>query len=178
MIVAADDGARLAAVLARLDDGDGRHVVVVTDRPDVLSTRTGALRRYSPRRRRWPWSPSCRPAASCRRCAAASCASAACASGGGLPTLASAPVRTESTRPDVSVAVAADAARRLARIHDPEDPDEAAGACPTSVALSRVLARAGLAAIDDSIAIAAGWRSAAGPTASRRATAIPGRRSA
>ena len=37
---------RLAAVLARLDDGDGRHVVVVTDRPDVLSTRTGALRRY------------------------------------------------------------------------------------------------------------------------------------
>ena len=27
------------------------------------------------------------------------------------------------------------------RIHDPEDPDEADGACPTSVALSRLLAR-------------------------------------
>ncbi len=46
MIAAADDGARLAAILSRLDRSDGRHVVVVTDRPDVLSTRTGALRRH------------------------------------------------------------------------------------------------------------------------------------
>ena len=46
MIAAADDGSHLAAILSRLDPSDGRHVVVVTDRPDVLSTRTGALRRY------------------------------------------------------------------------------------------------------------------------------------
>ena len=38
--------AALAGVLAALDDSDGRHVVVVTDRPELLSNRTGALRRY------------------------------------------------------------------------------------------------------------------------------------
>ena len=46
LIAAADDGSRLAAIISRLEPISGRHVVVVTDRPDVLSTRTGALRRY------------------------------------------------------------------------------------------------------------------------------------
>ena len=46
LIAAADDGTRLAAILARLESTDDRHVVVLTDRPDTLSARTGALRRY------------------------------------------------------------------------------------------------------------------------------------
>ena len=50
-MTAADDAERVAAALDRLDDGDPRHVVVVTDRPDLLAQRTGPLRRFlGPRR--------------------------------------------------------------------------------------------------------------------------------
>ena len=158
MIAAADDGPRIAAILARLDPCDGRHVVVVTDRPDVLSTRTGAMRRHL-------------------ATAPSAAVIAVVPSGGVAPPLCRGELRIGSLcvarwSPDstsatssyrvhaagLSVTVAEDAARRIARIHDPEDPDEAAGACPTSVALSQLLARAGLAEVDDSIAIAARWR--------------------
>ena len=46
MVVAADDAERLATVLGQLDAGDDRHVLVATDRPELLAMRTGALRRY------------------------------------------------------------------------------------------------------------------------------------
>ncbi len=132
--------------------------MVLTDRPDLLSTRTGVLRRYLAA------APSVAVIAVVRH-------------GGVMPPLCRSELRIGSLcigrwSPDVttatgshrvhaagvSVAVAGDAARRLARLHDPEDPDETLGACPASVPLSRLLARTGLAAIDDSIAIAARWR--------------------
>ena len=158
-IVAADDGGRLADVLAGLDDGDGRHVVVVTDRPDALSNRTGALRRFLAAAPSIAVVAVVRPDGVvpplCRgelrigsRCIGRWCPD--------LATIAAVPSRVHAA--GISMAMAAEAARRLARIHDPEDPDGAAGACPTSVALSRVLSRRGLAAVDDSIAIAATWR--------------------
>ena len=165
MIAAADDGARVAAILASLDPGDGRHVVVLTDRPDALSTRTGALRRHL------ATAPSVAVIAAVR-------------SGGVVPPLCRSELRIGSLCvgrwfPDstsvttshrihaagLSLTAAEHAARRIARIHDPEDPDEAEGACPTSVALSQLLARTGLAAIDDSIAIAARWRAGCRSTA-------------
>ena len=144
-IVAADDGGHLAAVLSRLDDGDGRHVVVVTDRPDALANRTGALRRYLAAAPSTAVVAVVRPDSTvpplCRselrigsRCIGRWCPD--------LAMVTAAPSRVHAA--GISIAVAADAARRLARIHDPEDPDEAAGACPTSVALSRVLSRRGL----------------------------------
>ena len=45
-LIVAADGWQPGGRPRCLDDGDGRHVVVVTDRPDLLSTRTGALRRF------------------------------------------------------------------------------------------------------------------------------------
>ena len=164
LVAAADDGSRVAAILAQLDPTDVRHVVVLTDRPDLLSTRTGVLRRYLAA------APSVAVIAVVRH-------------GGVMPPLCRSELRIGSLgigrwSPDattatgshrvhaagVSVAVAGDAARRLARLHDPEDPDETLGACPASVPLSRLLFRTGLAAIDDSIAIAARWRVGCGIT--------------
>ena len=159
LIAAADDGTRLTAILARLESTDDRHVVVLTDRPDTLSARTGALRRYL------AGAPSVAVIAVVEH-------------GGTVPPLCRSELRigslcagrwsdrqTDSGRQlavhaaGVTLAVACDAARRLARIHDPEDPIEVASACPMSVALSRVLARSGPMPIDDSIGIAATWRS-------------------
>jgi S-DNA-T family DNA segregation ATPase FtsK/SpoIIIE len=162
-VVAADDGARLVAALGRLDDSDGRHVVVVTDRPDTLSTRTGPLRRYVS--------------------SAPSVAIVALVPAGGVaPSLCRSELRVGSmctgrwtadvgaSSPScrvhaagLSVSAAGDAARRLAGLHDPEDPAEATGACPSSVMLSHTLARGGGPAIDDPIAIAAGWRAESRP---------------
>ena len=158
MIAAADDGKRVAAILARLEGADDRHVVVVTDRPEVLATRTGAVRRYL------AGAPSV-------------AVIAVVPSGGAVPPLCRSELRIGSLcdgrfvvdgpppgRPlsvhaaGVSAAVATDAARRLARIHDPEDPGEADQACPTSVALSRVVARCHATTLDDAIGIAARWR--------------------
>ena len=57
-VVAADDAERLAAMLAGAGDPPGRHVVVVTDRADLLAVRTGALRRFLGGPARRPCSPS------------------------------------------------------------------------------------------------------------------------
>ena len=158
LIAAVEDGGRLADVLAGLDDSDGRHVVVVTDRPELLSNRTGALRRYL--------------------ATAPSVAVIAVVQPGGVvpplcrselrigslcvarwfPDVATVTVSSRVHAAGVSADIAGDAARRMAQVHDPENPAEADGACPTSVALSRVLARRGLTALDDSIAVAAAWR--------------------
>ena len=45
-VVGADDADAVVATLAAADDGTGRHVLVVTDRADLLALRTGALRRF------------------------------------------------------------------------------------------------------------------------------------
>ena len=122
-IVAADDGARLAGVLAGLHVDDGRHVVVVTDRPDALSNRTGVLRRFlavepsiavvAVVRPDGVVPPLCRGELRIgSRCIGRWCPD--------LATIASVP----SSAAGISMAMAAEAARRLARVHDPEDPDE------------------------------------------------------
>ncbi len=159
MIAAADDGPRLAAILARLDPGDGRHVVVVTDRPDVLSTRTGALRRYL--------------------AAAPSVAVVAVVpSGGVVPPLCRGELRIGSLcvgrwSPDVHVGDRFVPGSRRRTVRRPWPTTQLAGSPGSTTQrirtrrrepvrrrwhCSRLLARAGLAAIDDSIAIAARWR--------------------
>jgi S-DNA-T family DNA segregation ATPase FtsK/SpoIIIE len=45
-VVDAGDAAAVAEALLRLDDGAVRHTLVVTDRPDLLASRTGSLRRF------------------------------------------------------------------------------------------------------------------------------------
>ena len=158
LIVAADDPGAVAGVFGRLDDGDSRHVVVVTDRPELLATRTGALRRFL-------------------GSASSVAVVAVVGDGGSVPSMCRSLLEIGSLGharwcPDTStatnsltlhaagltVADADDAARRLARLHDPEDPCEAAGATPATVSLSRLLTRCGQGAVDDPIAIAAGWR--------------------
>ena len=75
----------------------------------------------------------------------------------------------------LSIADADDAARRLARLHDPEDPGEAAGAMPTAVSLTSLLERCDQGAVDDPIAIAAAWRTGRdpGPSPDARADGRP-----
>lgn len=167
LIVGADDSDALADVLGRLADGDPRHVVVVTDRGDLLATRTGPLRRYL-------------------ESASSVAVVAAVPDRGGVPSTCRSVLEIGSLWiarwcPDVSVATtsstlhaagvalpdADELARRLARLHDPEDPCDAASATPASVTLSSLHAACGLGTVDDPIAIAARWRPS---TDSRRRT--------
>lgn len=161
-VVAADDGARLNDVLGRLDDGDERHVLVVTDRADLLSTRTGPLRRYLGS----AGSVAVVAVAGERSAVPSMCRSLLEVGSLGqarwCPDTSVATSSSSLHAAGVSVADAADAARRLARLHDPEDPFEAVGATPATVALSTLMTRAGRNAVDDAIAIAAGWRSSLG----------------
>jgi DNA segregation ATPase FtsK/SpoIIIE, S-DNA-T family len=157
MVAAADDQARLTAILAHLDGDDGRHVVVVTDRPDALSTRTGALRRLLAAAPSVAVIAVVRPGGVVPPLCRSELRVGSLCTGRWCPDLTSAPASHRIHAAGVSAAAAGAAARRIARLHDPEDPDDAAGACPVSVTLSRMLARSGRAAIDDPIAIAATW---------------------
>jgi S-DNA-T family DNA segregation ATPase FtsK/SpoIIIE len=167
LIADADDAIGLSAMIERLEGSDGRHVVVVTDRPDVFAARTGPLRRYL------DTAPS-------------AAVLAAIAPDGAVPALCRAELHVGSLGvgrwcPDtsqsavvdrvhvagLSPATACEAARRLAGIRDPEDPEQAADACPAAVTLSTVLARAAGLAIDDPIAVAAAWRPGGGDPAAR-----------
>lgn len=158
-VVDAHDGVRLCDALRRLDDGDDRHVIVVTDRADLLSTRTGPLRRYL-------------------GSAGSVAVLAVVGDGAAVPAMCSSLLHVGSLGqarwcPETSVATtsvslhatgisqtaAADAARRLAQLHDPEDSLEAAGSMPAAMDLSSLMRKCGVGAIDDAIAIAAGWRS-------------------
>jgi DNA segregation ATPase FtsK/SpoIIIE, S-DNA-T family len=162
-VLGADDAERAGAVLGRLDVDDGpqrRHVVLVTDRPEILALRTGAVRRFL-----------------------AGCPSAAVLvavpPGDAVPAMCNRALEIGSTglarwQPDgasttpsgrvhvagVTAATATRVARRLAALHDPEDPSAAARALPSTLALSRLRERHGAGAIDDAIAIAGAWRSA------------------
>ncbi|MET0145242.1 MAG: FtsK/SpoIIIE domain-containing protein, partial [Ilumatobacteraceae bacterium] len=159
-IVPADDADQVAGVLARLDDGDARHVVVVTDRPDLLAQRTGSLRRFV------GTAPSVALVVAVPH---GGVAPAVCA---GLFDIGS--IGLGRWWPDTSAAngggavhaaglapaAACAAARALAGLHDPEDPAGASSALSASVSLGALSARHGVGSIDDAIAIAAAWRSA------------------
>ena len=56
------------------------------------------------------------------------------------------------------MATAADLARTLAGLHDPEDPSSSTAALTTSIGLGALSEQHGPGPIDDAIAIAAGWR--------------------
>ena len=137
-----------------------RHVLVATDRPDLLALRTGALRRFLG--------------------AAASTAvlvevppdevvPAFCRSALEIGSIGLARWRPETSSPPrpgrvhvagVTAATAARVARRLAALHDPEDPAAAELALATAVTLSSLRERHGSGPIDDAIAVAGSWRSA------------------
>ncbi len=172
LIAAAEDGS-LAGVLAAVDDSDGRHVVVVTDRPELLSNRTGALRRFLAAAPSVAVIAVVPPAGVVPPLCRSELRISSLCTARWFPDLAAVTVSGRVHAAGVSATVAGDAARRMARIHDPENPDEADGACPTSVALSRVVARRGLAALDDSIAVAAAWRLGGGGDGERRSPTHP-----
>lgn len=157
-VVDPTDVSAIDRALSRLDDGDPRHVLVVTDRSDLLANRTGALRRYLG--------------------AAASVAVLAVVRPDvAVPSMCRSVLELGSRYvgrwcPDTSVATSADAvhaagltlvdadevARRLAAIHDPEDPTEASGALPSAIGLGALTKAVDGVAIDDPIALAAMWR--------------------
>lgn len=158
-VVDAHDGVGLSDALRRLDDGDERHVIVVTDRADLLSTRTGPLRRYLGS----AGSVAVLAVVGDGAAVPAMCSSLLhVGSLGQARWCAETSVATTSASlhaTGISQTVAAAAARRLAQLHDPEDPLEAAGSIPAAMSLSSLMSRCGVGAVDDAIAIAAGWRS-------------------
>ena len=159
LVVAADDTAALAAAFGRVLDGDGRHVVVVTDRSEQLALRTGPVRRFLVAQ------PS---AAVIAEVPADDPVPALCGSVLEIGSIATARWRTEPAYParpgrvhvaGVTTATAQRVARRLAGLHDPEDPAAADRTLPAMVTLSSLNERHGSGPIDDAIAIAACWRS-------------------
>ncbi len=158
-VVDADDADVVAAVLGRLDDGDTRHVVVVTDRADVLAQRTGPLRRFVAA------APSVAVvvAVADGDSAPAMCTSLLDIGSIGrarwLPDTTAAPGGEPVHAAGLATPDARAVARGLAGLHDPEDPCGAADALATSVSLGAMCVRHGTGAIDDAIAIAAAWRS-------------------
>lgn len=144
--------------LGRLDDGDARHVVVVTDRADLLANRTGALRRFLGTASSVAVLAVVRDDTSvpsmCRsvleigsRCQARWC-----------PDTSVATSTSALHAAGLTVVVAEDVARTLAHVHDPEDPSEASGALPQTIGIGTLMKRADDVAIDDPIALAAAWR--------------------
>ncbi|MDQ3739174.1 MAG: FtsK/SpoIIIE domain-containing protein, partial [Actinomycetota bacterium] len=135
----AEDDAAIAATLDVLDADDERTVVLVTDRPELLVARTGALRRFLAGR---------------RRCALVVLVPL----GGAVPSVCTTVVDIGSRgrarwTPDATVApphrglhlvgvtieTATLVARRLAGLVDPESPGGARDAIPRRVRLSDVL---------------------------------------
>ncbi|MET0457692.1 MAG: FtsK/SpoIIIE domain-containing protein [Ilumatobacteraceae bacterium] len=159
-MAAADDGEQVAATLGRLQDGDPRHVVVVTDRPDLLAQRTGPLRRFVGAAPSVAVLVTLGPGES----APAMCRSKLEIGSIGLArwwpdtSLAHQPEPVHAA--GVPTATATEVARALAGLHDPEDPAASTNALPPSVGLGALSVRHGVGPIDDAIAIAAAWRSA------------------
>jgi S-DNA-T family DNA segregation ATPase FtsK/SpoIIIE len=141
------------------DDEDGRHVVVLTDRPDLLALRTGAVRRFL----------DAHPSAAVLVEVPADDAVPALCRGvveiGSIGLARWRPEISASAPPGrvhvagVSQVTAALVARRLAGLHDPEDPSNAVSSLPASVTLRELRQRHGEAPIDDAIAIAGAWGS-------------------
>ena len=158
VIVAADDHATQTASLAALDDGDERHVLVITDRPDLLAQRTGPLRRFV---------GAASSVAVAVHVPTGEAVPALCRSLLDIGSLgvgrwwadASTPARWVPVHVAGITAADADrAARALAGLRDPEDPALAFDALATSVTLATLCDQHGAGPIDDPIAIAAAWR--------------------
>jgi S-DNA-T family DNA segregation ATPase FtsK/SpoIIIE len=159
LVIAADDTNVLTATFGRLLDGDGRHVVVVTDRSEVLALRTGPVRGFLVAH------PS---AAVVAEVSADDPVPALCGSALEIGSIGTARWRPDTASPaqpgrvhvaGVTTATARRVARRLAGLHDPEDPAAADRNLPAIVTLSSLNERHGSGPIDDAIAIAACWRS-------------------
>ena len=142
------------------DDENGRHVVVLTDRPDLLALRAGAVRRFLDAH------PS---AAVLVEVLADDAVPALCRSVVEIGSIGLARWRPEISAPatpgrvhvaGLTQATAALVARRLAGLHDPEDASDAASSLPASVTLRELRERHGEAPIEDAIAIAGAWGSA------------------
>jgi DNA segregation ATPase FtsK/SpoIIIE, S-DNA-T family len=159
-VVAADDADAVSAALVGSGIAGGRHVVVVTDRADLLAHRTGALRRFL-------------------GAAPSAAVVAVVAPGGSPPALCRSVLELGSLgvgrfRVDASVdahpatvhaagttvAAASTAARHLAGLDDPEDLTAGSAALPETVGIGTLHERHGGGPVDDPIAIAAGWRNA------------------
>jgi S-DNA-T family DNA segregation ATPase FtsK/SpoIIIE len=153
----AADPEQVAAALLGLDDGTGRHVLVVTDRPDLLGERTGVLRRHLATASSTALvaivPPGAAPPAVCRSLLEVGSLGRARWS----PDIAAGAPATRLHAAAVTIATATEVARRLAALDDPEDPS-GTGALPRSVALGELLERHGPGPVGDPIAIAAAWR--------------------
>ncbi len=158
-VVAADDTDDMAAALARAADAADRHVIVVTDRADLLAVRTGALRRFLASPIAPAVSLSSGRGRQRRRCAAASSRSARSGWPAGGRMRPPTPTRRRSTPPASAPRSRRRWPRSLAGLSDPEDGD-GESALPAAVALGALNARFGTGPLDDAIAVAAAWRSA------------------
>jgi S-DNA-T family DNA segregation ATPase FtsK/SpoIIIE len=163
-VFGADDAERVGLAVGRLDADGGdagcRHVVLVTDRPEVLALRTGVVRRFL---------AGCPSSAVLVVVPDEDSVPAICTRTLGIGSTGIARWHPDVAGPSpsgrvhvagVTVTTASQVARRLAALHDPEDPLAAARALPETLALSGLLERHGTGAIDDAIAIAGAWRSA------------------
>ena len=160
-VVSADDADAQAATLLQDDGADGRHVVVVTDRPELVAQRTGALRRFL---------GAARSSALVVHVPPGDAVPAMCRS-----VLEIGSIGRARWWADTSIAARSDivhaagvtlvdaerVARCLAPLRDPEEPSgsETLG---TAVSLGALSEHHGVGPIDDAIAVAAAWR-AGGP---------------
>jgi S-DNA-T family DNA segregation ATPase FtsK/SpoIIIE len=160
LVVDANRPEAVAHAIARVDDGDPRHVVIVSDRPDLLTARTGSVRRFVG--------------------AAASAAVVVHAMGlDEVPAICRRVLEVGSLgvarwtadtatllAPDhvhvagISLGSAGSAVRQLASLVDPEDPNTAASSLAAVVTLGALAELHGAGPLDDAIAVAAAWRSA------------------
>ncbi len=156
----ADDLAGLADAVAGVGTSHG-HIVLVNDRPDLMASCTGPLRRFLAA------APSVatvtivgRGEAVPASCTCVLTTGSLCA-GRWCPDTRDATVTSTVRAAGITADVAAAAARRLASLHDPEDAS-GAGELPRTVTLAQLLAKHGPGPIDDPIAVAARWRRADG----------------
>ena len=156
-VLSADDADAQAATLLQDDDPDGRHVVVVTDRPDLVAQRTGALRRFL---------GAARSAALVVQVPAGDAVPAMCRSVLEIGSIGrarwwadiSVAARSDTVHAaGVTMAEAGRVARALASLRDPEDPS-ASDALVAGVSLGVLCEQHGVGPIDDAIAVAAAWR--------------------
>jgi DNA segregation ATPase FtsK/SpoIIIE, S-DNA-T family len=159
-VVAADDADAVAATFAATGDGTGRHVVVVTDRADLLAQRTAPLRRFLA----GPGSAAVvavvahggTPPAMCR--SVLELGSIGVGRWWSDAWVDAHPVTVHAA--GVTSAAAAAAARSLAGLDDPEVVVGGSGGFPATVGIGGLNERYGTGRIDDAIAVAAAWRSA------------------
>jgi S-DNA-T family DNA segregation ATPase FtsK/SpoIIIE len=158
-VVGADDAETVATTLAAAGEGSGRHVVVVTDRADLLARRTGALRRFLGSARSVAVvaavGPGGAPPAMCR--SVLELGSIGIGRWWADASVDAHPVMVHAA--GVTSASAAAVTRSLAGLEDPEELG-GAGGLAADVGIGGLFARYGTGPIEDATAVAATWRSA------------------